>query len=694
MKFLCDNCKAKYQIGDDRIAGKAVRMKCRRCGHDIHLSSIPQDVDPRPLEASISNNSVLMEAPSPIATPLPISSPFGSRPDVPRAGSIHDDEDDDSTAIMSSPLQIGRRAGHAAPPSPALTRGAPAPGTPSPLGHAPPAPPAARRPLAAAPLGSRTAVHAPVPGASPGTPHAPPRPGLAARPNATPAPPPAKAIEAPSELVVAPVASAVAEEWYVGINGVPLGPVSISVIRDRAIEGAITAESLVWREGFGAWKPLREVSELINVVRGAQDARSSLLVAVALPPTLPPAARPGADVAAPAVSPAASLPGGPRFPSSPGRVTSSMAAAPTASPAVGRVTGTMAAAASSASLSTDPWTDAASDAPRKGTPLDSPHEPVTSEALLAASSPFGPSAKPPLPIAAPGTPLGPCASAAPVPVPSAPLDEAPRVLGVLSDPFAQPPPPAPLGATSAPTGRANNLAPPAPLEIELDAPIRIKRSHGPPVMAYAFVAMAAVFGGVAAYVLFLKQPQVIVVQQQVPPPPSAAAAPEKRAPTAQVDEPTTEHSAAPTSPKAPSSAVAGGPRPKGSTTGAPAPFDTSGFVSTIPGPTSTPPPSQGSGQLSAGEIQGVVIQNQPLVRRKCWQPALDAKSPSAPSNARVMGTIVIGASGNVESSAASGGERDFPGLSSCIAARMKTWKFPPSGSASPPVQVPFVFAGQ
>ena len=39
MKFLCDNCKAKYQIGDDKVAGKTVRMKCRRCGFDIHVNA-------------------------------------------------------------------------------------------------------------------------------------------------------------------------------------------------------------------------------------------------------------------------------------------------------------------------------------------------------------------------------------------------------------------------------------------------------------------------------------------------------------------------------------------------------------------------------------------------------------------------------------------------------------------------------
>jgi predicted Zn finger-like uncharacterized protein len=32
MKFLCGNCKAKYQIADEKASGKTLRMKCRRCG--------------------------------------------------------------------------------------------------------------------------------------------------------------------------------------------------------------------------------------------------------------------------------------------------------------------------------------------------------------------------------------------------------------------------------------------------------------------------------------------------------------------------------------------------------------------------------------------------------------------------------------------------------------------------------------
>src|SRR5450432_1042990 len=40
MKFLCPSCKAKYQIGDEKVAGRSVRMKCRKCGYVIQVSSI------------------------------------------------------------------------------------------------------------------------------------------------------------------------------------------------------------------------------------------------------------------------------------------------------------------------------------------------------------------------------------------------------------------------------------------------------------------------------------------------------------------------------------------------------------------------------------------------------------------------------------------------------------------------------
>ena len=92
-------------------------------------------------------------------------------------------------------------------------------------------------------------------------------------------------------------------------------------------------------------------------------------------------------------------------------------------------------------------------------------------------------------------------------------------------------------------------------------------------------------------------------------------------------------------------------------------------------------------------MNGVVASNQPRVRRKCWQPALDGAPANGPKNARVNVNISIAASGSVDSASASGAEHDFPGLASCIAGMVKGWKFPPSGGSTQ-VAVPFVFAGQ
>jgi predicted Zn finger-like uncharacterized protein len=35
MIILCDNCKAKYRLSEDKIAGKGARVKCRKCSDYI-----------------------------------------------------------------------------------------------------------------------------------------------------------------------------------------------------------------------------------------------------------------------------------------------------------------------------------------------------------------------------------------------------------------------------------------------------------------------------------------------------------------------------------------------------------------------------------------------------------------------------------------------------------------------------------
>ena len=109
-----------------------------------------------------------------------------------------------------------------------------------------------------------------------------------------------------------------------------------------------------------------------------------------------------------------------------------------------------------------------------------------------------------------------------------------------------------------------------------------------------------------------------------------------------------------------------------------------------PGTTSTP---GGAGQLDSGQIQATVSRYTGSVKRSCWQPALDSRDPSAPTSARVVVTITVGASGNVQNVTTSGEPRGYPGLASCIAGRVRSWQFPATGGTTT-ANVPFVFAAQ
>src|ERR1041385_7750238 len=35
MKFLCDKCKTRYSIGDDRVRGKILKIRCKNCANVI-----------------------------------------------------------------------------------------------------------------------------------------------------------------------------------------------------------------------------------------------------------------------------------------------------------------------------------------------------------------------------------------------------------------------------------------------------------------------------------------------------------------------------------------------------------------------------------------------------------------------------------------------------------------------------------
>lgn len=212
MKFLCPNCKAKYQIADDKVGGRTLKMDCRKCKHTIVLRREQQTSDD-------SNASRGLSARPPSRSEGG-SGLHGNRRPSPRA---------------SAPMRPAPRSALTAD----FKRGATS---------IPPLPPEAPRPT---PL----------------------------------------------------------DQWHVAINDVPVGPMRRDEVSRKISTGAVTADSLAWREGFDDWRPIREIPDLAPLLKRSEAAAEARrLGPSARPPAgrIPPIAPRGAaprPVARPATRP-------------------------------------------------------------------------------------------------------------------------------------------------------------------------------------------------------------------------------------------------------------------------------------------------------------------------------------------------------------------------------------------------------
>ncbi len=185
MKFLCGNCKAKYQIADKKVSGRTLRMKCRRCGHDILIDGHSM---PQPSSAQ--------------------AAPGGRRTVA------------STVSVMPGPGARGGSGAHVAPR-------APAPGLPRP--------------------GARSK----------------PPSGLNAEFR--------RHVAAPPEV---PQRSAPYDFWHVAIHDVPVGPMTRDELGRKIDAGAVTPESLCWREGMDDWRPLGELPELAQLLRRSREGHT------------------------------------------------------------------------------------------------------------------------------------------------------------------------------------------------------------------------------------------------------------------------------------------------------------------------------------------------------------------------------------------------------------------------------------
>ncbi len=584
MKFLCEHCKAKYQIADEKVAGRTVRMKCRKCGNQIEV------------RAAVTETSV--------STHLP------KDPNAP-AG-----------------------AGPAAP------------------SEAPSGPRAGLRPSPAKPAAPRSGLATSLSAAKPTAPRAAPAPRAAERAPEGGALAGAfqRSVQKEEEISVALDLRelSAADEWYVAINGVPVGPVRVAELRRKAALGVVNEDSLVWQEGMEEWRPVRAVTELAAVVReAAAGGRVSLLTPP--PPEGRPSSYPGPASTRP--PPASTRPGAPAGmsprPQTPQKP-SSLPAHATARSNVVPITSRLA----------------------------------TAERLDEDATVIEP--QPPAPMLAPDPFAGTSASAPPAASISAQLNAltATPAPGVAAAAALAAPAGPPLGA---PVGGPLYQAPFALPELQKKAP---------PFILIAMFVLAGAFGVTAAILVFKQAPPIPQVVLTVPsgaiPPATPTAAPTPTTP----DVAPTDSAAAATSgtPSSPRVASRGGSGSRGgsSPTAATDPDLQSLIKGQTGGPSSGGPGGSsggggGNATLSEAQVRNVVMSHSAGIKRTCWE-----RTTSQVTSANIDVRISVAANGSVTSADATGND---PVIAKCIENSVRGWVFPPSDGPST-ITVPFHFLRQ
>jgi predicted Zn finger-like uncharacterized protein len=508
VKFLCEQCKAKYQIADDKVAGKTVRMKCRKCGHLIEV------------RAAVTETSVSVQPREP------------ERPSAP-------------------------------PPAPRSAHRPPPP-RPAPIASS----------FAASKAASKPERPLSITGALEGAFKA-----AVQRDDET---------SAPFDMSdLSP-----SDEWYVAINGVPVGPIRVAEVRRKAALGAVNEDSLVWQEGLDEWRPMRSFPELAASVREAiSSARASRPPSTELRSSLPPPP-PGRS------SPSRVPTGGGLSRSAPPRVAA--AALPASHAPRSNVVPFMSRLATAEKL--DEMV-AARASPVPGSPPPPPAAPVPS----VVPDPFA--------VIGPLTSAPP--AAAPVPVAAAPASVRPAAakappwmaLAMIAAAVA-------FGATTALTLFLRPAAPPTPA-----APVATPQAPAPQATATAPAAAA------------------------VPVPTNAVAEPAEPVATVAVPKPRVVN--------APRAAPTGEASPPSGGRSLDLHALTQSAPSVAPGedPAADSPKAAAATCVSSGQLMQVIGLHQPALKRTCWE-----RNPTNKMSVNVSVNMTIMPDGSIQNVSATGDE--------------------------------------
>lgn len=250
MQFVCDRCKAKYDIDEARLRGKAVKIRCRGCGNILEVRDPNLPAGARPSLPLPSTGSSL---PPPRGRER-VATPIGTIRPPPRSAAAPSGRLGEKFQKAFEGRGVTPK-GLPAPPADLLRSVAAGPAAPA---AAPPAAPAAAPPAAVEPSSGESPEEAT---------HIIANPFLG------------EAVKGTAQEEVGRKLA----RWHVAIRNQPMGPMSEEAIRRQIESGEVGVNSLVWREGFEEWRPLGQVRDLAYLAAiaakasgGAQPWRESV----------------------------------------------------------------------------------------------------------------------------------------------------------------------------------------------------------------------------------------------------------------------------------------------------------------------------------------------------------------------------------------------------------------------------------
>jgi predicted Zn finger-like uncharacterized protein len=663
MKFLCPNCKAKYRIGPEKMAGRqAAKIRCRKCEYLIQIAyradsdefdvtatppTIPPTnaAGPRPAKANVGQPAAGPGAARPRLPPLgkeegnASKKPTAAVPGLPGLGSAKSTR---GAALLSDSTSLARRPLAPLPPPP----------TASPAGSG-----------ASAGGGSLSSgLTASVPAVSAVSSVPVSGPLLSSVPAAAPAstrtgPTSTQLGDQFRESVQAGAAEELPQEgWFVGVNGVPLGPIPLNDLRELAIAGHIDRRSLVWREGQAEWRPLGKFQGLARVIDD------------------------GAPVPTPQPEPPAPAP----------------APAPSARPN-GTSNGHLATGfdvkRADAGERPSVWGDLDDED-------DDDEQPTTVKGRVSVfpSSTGLPAPTPPASLPPPPRPV---TSTFPAALPGSASGRPAGVTATVSAFHSV----SPLAPSSAPgpsaIGAGPSLRVTADPGLDPDASLMRSPNRARWSLIIAAVLFAFALGAIVTYVLR----------------PSASSKHGKSAVSGDADGAGVAHVPGPAGVSADESDLdepalrgAGVPVAHERVSHGASESIFGASVAVVPelgsvakptasaskwggnSPRVAPRAVRGRG-LDETALQRTYRRYTPAVRQECWQRALDTRTRGVPSSARIVASISIDSSGRVRTATVAGAPRGYPGLGRCIERSLTTWQFPRS-SGQTLADVPFLFTAQ